>query len=157
MATANKYQTAYFARSDQPINTVDRLHLFQGSFSPKKIARQFPLVAGLHRATDGALIGVVIVVAMMSAFTLHWQYLWTTAFPRLEITRTLVHRLTDSTATLERHLLQSSNLPMPMVPTKAINLLYLDSPDSTSALSRDHSFKWSSLNRLISLPSRHGY
>ena len=36
--------------------------MIQGSFSPKKVARQYPLLAGMHRAADGALLGVLIVV-----------------------------------------------------------------------------------------------
>ena len=113
---------------------VDHLNLIQGSFSSRRISRQFPLIAGFHRAADGALVGALIVVALMSALTLHWQHLWTVAFTRLDGTRDLAHRLTESTAMLERHLLQRTSLPMSMVPTKAANLIYLDSPTSRSNL-----------------------
>ena len=35
------------------------LELIQGSLSPRKVARQSPVLAGLHRAADGALIGEI--------------------------------------------------------------------------------------------------
>ena len=102
-----------------PITRSPRsFQLFHGSFSPRKAARQFPLLAGAHRAADGALLGVLIVMAIMTTMALLWQHLWTVAFTRLEKTRSLVHRLTESTAMLERHLLQQARLPRSMVPTK---------------------------------------
>ncbi len=99
------------------------------SFSSKKFSRQFPFLAGIHRAADGALIGVLVAIGLMSTLTLHWQNLWTLAFSRLESTRDLAHRLTESTAIIERHYLQEATVPLSMVPTKAADLVYIDSPE----------------------------
>ena len=100
--------------------------------SAQKVARQSPLLAGLHRVADGSLCGVVLAVVALSGLTLHWQHRWTVAFRQLEGTRTLSHRLTESTAMLERHLLEKTNLPSTMVPTKVSNLVYLDRPEANA-------------------------
>ena len=100
--------------------------------SAQKVARQSPLLAGLHRVADGSLCGVVLAVVALSGMTLHWQHRWTVAFRQLEGTRTLSHRLTESTAMLERHLLEKTNLPSTMVPTKVSNLVYLDRPETNA-------------------------
>ena len=141
-------------RSKRSVNPLD---LIQSSFSSRKVSRQFPLLAGLHRATDGALIGVLIAVALMSTLALHWQQLWTIAFTRLERTRDLAHRLTESTAMLERHLLLSTSLPKSMVPTKAINLLYLDSPKNNNQFQKNNYQKFFVLKRDDYQPINHGY
>ncbi len=136
-------------------SSANSLHLIQGSFSPKRVARQFPLIAGLHRAADGALIGVALAVALMSALTLHWQYLWTSAFSKLEITRDLTHRLTESTAMLEIDLLERSRVNKSMVPTKISKLIYLNSLDDNEDINLNREKK------LIQSASRysihHGY
>jgi len=122
------------------------LRLIQGSFSPKKVARQYPLLAGMHRATDGALLGVLIAVLMMSGFSFHWRYLWTVAYTELETTRDLTQKLKYSTAMLEQHLLKRASLPLSMVRTNAKKLHYLDNPDALSSPNNDHD---SHKNRLI--------
>jgi hypothetical protein len=113
------------------------------------------LLAGLHRAADGSLIGVFAAVLVLSGLTLHWQHRWTLAFRQLEMTRELAHRFTESTAMLERHLLERARMPKQMVPTTAANLVYLDRPASASAEpAADHLAVFSSLmERTI----RHGY
>ncbi|HGY5545239.1 MAG: hypothetical protein AB8A41_08075 [Prochlorococcus sp.] len=131
------------------------LELIQGSLSPRKVARQSPVLAGLHRAADGALIGVLMAAALLSAFTLHWQHRWTMAFSRLETTRSLAHRLTESTAMIEGHILKQTNLPQSMVPTKVANLLYLDRPVNTSGL--DRSAESHLLSQMMDQPINHGY
>lgn len=137
------------ARSANP------LELIQGSLSTRKVARHSPMLAGLHRATDGALLGVVMGVAVLSALTLHWQHRWTMAFASLESSRILAHRLTESTAMLERHLLERSKSPQGMVPTKAANLLYLDRPVSdANNTDRD---QLTMLSQLMDNPINHGY
>ena len=80
--------------------------VIQGSLSARRVARKSPLLAGLHRTADGSLIGVFAAVLLLSGLTLHWQHRWTLAFRQLEMTRDLAHRLTESTAMLERHLLE---------------------------------------------------
>ena len=107
------------------------LELIQGSMSAQKMARQAPLLAALHRVADGSLCGVVLAVLALSGLTLHWQHRWTVAFRQLEETRNLSHRLTESTAMLERHLLEESTRPAAMVPTKVANLVYLERPQSS--------------------------
>lgn len=105
------------------------LELIQGSMSAQKVSRQSPLLAGLHRVADGSLCGVVLAVVALSGLTLHWQHRWTMAFQQLEDTRNLSHRLTDSTAMLERHLLEKASRPGAVVPTQVSNLVYLDRPE----------------------------
>ena len=100
--------------------------------SAQRMARRSPVLAGLHRVADGSLCGVVLAVVALSGLTLHWQHRWTVAFRQLEETRSLSHRLTESTATLERHLLEQASLPATMVPTQAANLVYLDRPQASA-------------------------
>ena len=133
------------------------LNLIQGSFSNKRILRKFPLLAGLHRTLDGALLGVLVAFALMSTLALHWQHLWTVAFTRLESTRQLSHKLIESTAMIDKHLLNKTRLPLSMVPTKASNLLYLNTPESFYSSKSDLSNKFDSLDDFVSYPASHGY
>ncbi len=128
------------------------LELIQGSLSSRKVSRQSPFLAGLHRSVDGALSGVLIAVALMATLTLHWQHRWTEAYKRLDTTRTLSNRLTESTAMLERYLLQRASLPMAMVPTKVSNLVYLERP-----ISKSNSSEIGWLNVLIPQTINQGY
>ncbi len=111
-------------------HSSSRLLLLKGAFSRKRASRQSPLLSGLHRGIDGALIGALVAVAFMSALTLHWQYLWTVSFSRLERSRLLSNRLMDSTAILERHFLQNKLRPKSFVLTKTSDLVYIDHPFS---------------------------
>ena len=106
------------------------LLIIQGSLSARRVARQSPLLAGLHRASDGSLVGVFAAVLVLSGLTLHWQHRWNLAFRQLERTREMSHRLTESTAMLEQHLLERSSGPRQMVPTTVANLVYLDRPST---------------------------
>ncbi len=146
--TASSDRVVYRTRSLSP------LQLIQGSLSTRKVARQFPLLAGIHKASDGALVGVLVAVTLMSTLTLHWQHLWTNAFKKLETTRTLASRLTESTAMLESHLLQKTNFPKSMVPTKVANLVYLQHPVSKSS---PNEFSELLLKSLVKQPIHHGY
>ncbi|HJL68099.1 MAG TPA: hypothetical protein QGG77_00375 [Prochlorococcaceae cyanobacterium Gl_MAG_24] len=137
------------------VRSAGTLELIQGSLSPRKVARQSPVLAGLHRAADGALIGVLMAAALLSACALHWQHRWTMAFSRLETTRSLAHRLTESTAMIEGHIWKQTNLPQSMVPTKVANLLYLDRPVNTSGL--DRSAESHLLSQMRDQPINHGY
>ena len=157
MVAVTKLRPASLHRSSVIANSADPFSLFKGSLCAKKVARQSPIVGGLHRAVDGALIGVFIAVALMSGCMLYWQHLWTLAFTRLERTRDLTHRLTESTALLEQHFLQSTSLPKSRVPTKAANLLYLDRPEEINR-KKLHSYqKWSIIKDLVSQPAHQGY
>ena len=123
-------QTGQISYKSEPSITraASTLELIQGSMSPGKVARQAPILAGLHRVVDGALIGSIVAVTVMSCFTLHWQSRWSVVFERLEVTRSLIHRFTESTAILERHFLNAASSPNSMVPTKVADLLYLSHP-----------------------------
>ncbi len=101
---------------------------FQDYFSNSRILRKYPLLSALHRSIDGALVGALFSGAIMTAFTLHSQHLWTLNFSRLQLARDLSHRLEESTATLERYFLNSASYPQSMVITKSSDLLYLDRP-----------------------------
>ena len=130
-----------------------RFNLIHSSFSSKKLSRQFPFVSGMHRAVDGALIGVIISVALMSTLALHWRHLWIVAFTRLESTRDLSHRLIDSTAMLERNLLTTTSLPVKFVPTKAEDLMYVDKPFSVINSRR----RTDNVNNIFQYPVHKGY
>ncbi|QNG26239.1 hypothetical protein [Synechococcus sp. HK01-R] len=114
------------------------LELIQGSMSAQKVARRSPLLASCHRAADGGLLGVFLAVVVLSGLTLHWQHRWTMAFRQLEVTRSLSHRLTESTAMLEQHLLEKARLPRTLVPTKASDLVYLERPAAASQPPLNH-------------------
>ncbi len=133
------------------------LHLLQSSFSSRRVSRRFPLLAGLHRVADGALVGVLLVVALTSTFALHWQHLWTVAFNQLESTRDLIHRLTESNAMLERYLLERASLPMSMVPTKTSDLIYIKSPDSDGDSRKSASQQLVFMKSFFEPPSVNGY
>ncbi|NOL46386.1 putative conserved membrane protein [Synechococcus sp. MIT S9220] len=129
--------------------------VIQGSLSARRVARKSPLLAGLHRTADGSLIGVFAAVLVLSGLTLHWQHRWTLAFRQLEMTREQAHRLTESTAMLERHLLERSQTPKQMVPTTVANLVYLDRPSSASTKPGiDH---LAMLGSLLERTIHHGY
>ncbi len=129
--------------------------VIQGSLSARRVARKSPLLAGLHRTADGSLIGVFAAVLVLSGLTLHWQHRWTLAFRQLEMTRELAHRLTESTAMLERHLLERSQNPKQMVPTTVANLVYLDRPSSAST--KPGIDYLTMLGSLMELTIHHGY
>ncbi len=76
---------------------------------------------------------MITAAAVLSGLTLHWQHRWTLSFQRLEGTRSLSHRLTESTAQLEQHLLRRTARPSSLVPTKVANLVYLKRPESSVA------------------------
>ena len=105
---------------------------------------------------DGTLLGLIAAVAILAGLTLHWQHRWTVAFRLLEATRTQAHRLTESTAVLEQHLLQSSQQPNILVPTQVANLVHLDRP-VLGSLQANASSPMASLQALRSQPIRAGY
>lgn len=129
--------------------------VIQGSLSARRVARKSPLLAGLHRMADGSLVGVFAAVLVLSGLTLHWQHRWTLAFRQLEMTRELGHRLTESTAMFERHLLERSQTPKQMVPTTVANLVYLERPSTASTKPGiDH---LAMLGSLMERTIHHGY
>ena len=132
--------------------------LLNSVFSSKQVQRKFPIQAVLHVVLDGALVGILGTVAIMSSVALHSQYLWTKSFTKLETTRDLNRRLLESTSILESYLLKNQKLSRHLVPTKAEDLLYLDRPiqEQTKKLSR-LTFQNRLLKRISSFPMKSGY
>ncbi|ABX08450.1 hypothetical protein [Prochlorococcus marinus] len=128
----------------------------KGPFSPHKISRRYPILAGFHRGIDGGLVGVLLCTALMSALALHSQYLWTISFSRLEHTRELTYKLEESIANLERYLLHSIVLPKIMVKTTSADLIYLDAPRADSRSNTNISTSDNYYN-LSHYPITHGY
>ena len=130
----------------------------QSVFSSKQVKRKFPIQAALHVVLDGALVGILGTVAIMSSVALHSQYLWTKSFTKLETTRDLNRRLLESTSILESYLLKNQKLSRHLVPTKAEDLLYVDRPiqEETKKLSR-LTIQNRLLERISSFPMKSGY
>ena len=129
-----------------------------GFFSSKKIQRKFPIQAALHFVLDGALIGVISTVAIMSFVALHSQYLWTKSFTKLQTTRDLNRRILESTSILEGYLLKNQKLSRYLVPTKAEDLVYVDRPslENIGPIVKE-TFKKRLLERISSFPFKSGY
>ena len=102
--------------------------LLSSVFSSKQVQREFPIQAALHVILDGALVGTLITVAIMSSVALHSQYLWTKSFTKLETIRDLNRRILESTSILESYLLKNQKMSRHFVPTKAEDLIYVDEP-----------------------------
>ena len=129
--------------------------LIQGALSAGRVARRSPWLGGLHRVADGTMLGVLAAVAVLAGLTLHWQHRWTLSFNRLESTRSLAHRLTESTAVLEQHLLRGTTRPSRLVPTKVANLVYLNRPAAAEPISEVSMLP--SFDELIEQRIRPGY
>ena len=127
-------------------------------FLSKQVQRKFPIQAALHIVLDGALVGILITVAIMSAVALHSQYLWTKSFTKLETTRDLNRRILESTSILESYLLKNQKLSRNLVPTKAEDLIYVDrpKPEETTKLF-EVTFKSRFLEKISSFPIKSGY
>ena len=150
--TLYKKKVAQFQKKKLPIG-------FSNSFfSSKHIQRKFPIQAALHIVLDGALVGVLATVAIMSSVALHSQYLWTKSFTKLETTRDLNRRIFESISILEGYLLKSPKLSRYFVPAKAEDLIYVDRPSSqnTRPLVKE-TFKRRLLERISSIPVKTGY
>ena len=127
-------------------------------FSSKQVKRKFPIQAALHVVLDGALIGILGTVAIMSSVALHSQYLWTKSFTKLETTRDLNRRILESTSILESYLLKNQKLSKYLVPTKAEDLIYVDRPkEEENKKLLDLTFKNRLLKRRSSFPMKSGY
>ena len=127
-------------------------------FSSKQLQRKFPIQAALHIVLDGALVGVLTIVVIMSSVALHSQYLWTKSFTELEKTRDLNRRILESTSILEGYLLKNKKLSRNLVPTKAEDLIYLDKPDLQNISSLvPITLKTRLLEKISSFPIKSGY
>jgi len=104
------------------------LSLLEGALSARRVERQAPWLAGLHRLSTGALAGLSFSVLSLSALTLHWQNEWARSFTELDAAKTLEHRLQESAALLEQHHLGVVGRPGQLVPTSSENLIHLSEP-----------------------------
>jgi len=109
------------------------LSLIEGALSARRVVRQAPWLAGLHRFADGALIGLGLSMLGLSALTLHWQNQWSSNFRGLESTQILERRLQESAAVLEQHHLGVVRKPGLLVPTSSDQLVHLPPPPATTA------------------------
>ncbi len=126
--------------------------------SSKQVQRKFPIQAALHIVLDGALIGMLMTVAIMSSVALHSQYLWTKSFTKLETTRDLNRRILESTSIIEGYLLKNRKLSSYLVPTKAEDLIYVNRPKSGENKKLfDHTSKSRFFERISSFPVKSGY
>ena len=127
-------------------------------FSSKQVQRKFPFQAALHIALDGALIGILTIVAIMSSVALHSQYLWTKSFTKLEKTRDLNRRILESTSIIEGYLLKNQKLSRDLVPTKAEDLIYVEKPKTEKAKkSFDKTLKTRLLAKISAFQMKSGY
>ena len=150
--TLNKQNVGQFQKKKLPKRFLNSV------FSSKKVKRKFPIQAALHLVLDGALIGILTTVALMSSVALHSQYLWTKSFTKLEKTRDLNRRILESTSIIEGYLLKNQKLSRYLVPTKAEDLIYVDRPKPEEAKKiLDHTFKSRLLKRISSFPIKSGY
>ena len=132
--------------------------LLNSVFSSKQVQRKFPIQAALHIILDGALVGILITVAIMSSVALHSQYLWTKSFTKLETTRDLNRRILESTSIIEGYLLKNQKLSRYLVPTKAEDLIYVDRPKpEETKKSFDVTLKSRFLEKISSFPVKSGY
>ena len=132
--------------------------LLNSVFSSKQVQRKFPIQAALHIVLDGALVGILITVAIMSSVALHSQYLWTKSFTKLETTRDLNRKTLESTSILESYLLKNQKLSRNLVPTKAEDLIYVDRPKpEETKKSFDVTLKSRFLVKISSFPFKSGY
>tara|TARA_Y100001968_G_C19023328_1_gene556204 strand:- start:150 stop:614 length:465 start_codon:yes stop_codon:yes gene_type:complete len=150
--TLYKKELGQFHKKKLPVN-------FSNSFfSSKQVLRRFPIQSTLHIALDGALIGVLTMVAIMSSVALHSQYLWTKSFTKLESTRDLNRRFLESTSILEGYLLKNQNLSGALISTRAKDLIYVEKPSKQNTqLLVNEPLKERVLKRISSLPVKAGY
>ena len=119
--------------SQRQQNAIRRpLQLIQGSLSARRIDRQSPWLASLHRVSDGTLAGLGLAVLGLSGLTLHWQGRWTHNFQELESSQRLEHRLQESAAVLEQHHLAMTRRPNLLQPTSSEKLLYVTPPPASN-------------------------
>jgi hypothetical protein len=96
--------------------------------SARRIERQAPWLAGLHRISTGALVGLGLSMLGLSALTLHWQNQWARSFAQLEASKSLEHRLQEASAVLEQHHLNAVRRPGLLEPTSSAKLIHLPEP-----------------------------
>lgn len=116
------------ARRAAPRDPSKALELLQGSLSARRVERQSPLLAGLHRVSTGLLAGLGLSVVGLSGLSLHWQTVWARNYTQLQSSRVLEQKLQESAALLEQHHLGAVRRPGLLVPTNSNQLLHLERP-----------------------------
>jgi hypothetical protein len=109
------------------------LEVLQGSLSARRVERQSPLLANLHRVSSGVLAGLGLSVVGLSALSLHWQTVWGQNYTQLQTSRVLEQKLQESAALLEQHHLGAVRRPGLLVPTNSNQLVHLQRPSSSAA------------------------
>lgn len=104
------------------------LQLIHGSLSSRRVERQSPLLASLHKISTGALIGLGASLLGLSALALHWQSQWAKNYSQLEAAKVLEHRLHESASVLEQHHIGAMRRPGQLLPTSSENLIHLPEP-----------------------------
>lgn len=112
--------------------------MLQGSLSARRVERQSPFLAGLHRVSTGLLAGLGLSVVGLSGLSLHWQTVWARNYTQLQSSRVLEQKLQESAALLEQHHLGAVRRPGLLVPTNSNQLLHLQRP-SPSPLAQPRS------------------
>lgn len=129
VANLSERQTA---RRSARRDSAKALELLQGSLSARRVERQSPLLAGLHRVSSGLLAGLGLSVVGLSALSLHWQTVWARNYTQLQTSRVLEQKLQESAALLEQHHLGAVRRPGQLVPTNSNQLLHLERPSPSA-------------------------
>lgn len=109
------------------------LRVLKGSLSARRVERQSPLLAGLHRVSTGVLAGLGVAMVGLSTLSLHWQSVWSSNYADLQASRTLQQKLQESSALLEQHHLGAVRKPGLLVPTSSRQLIHLVPPRAGTA------------------------
>jgi hypothetical protein len=104
------------------------LQLVQGSLSARRVERQSPLLAGLHRLSSGILAGLGLSLVGLSGLSLHWQNVFAGNYSQLQSSRSLEQKLQESAALLEQHHLGAVRRPGQLVATSSEKLIHLERP-----------------------------
>lgn len=123
------------------------LQLVKGSLSARRVERQSPLLAGLHRVSNGVLAGLGLSLLGLSGLSLHWQNVFSGNYAQLQASRTLEQKLQESSALLEQHHLGAVRRPGQLVPTSSEKLIHLERPAVKPAAA--------ALSILATLPRQH--
>lgn len=123
--------SARLQQTPSPRRLAGSLSLIQGSLSARRVVRQAPWLASLHRLADGALLGLGVSMLGLSALTLHWQNQWGSNYRGLEASQVLERRLQESAAVLEQHHLGAVRKPGWLVPTSSAQLVHLAPPSGS--------------------------
>jgi len=108
--------------------------ILRESLTARPVERQSPLLAGLHRVTSGALLGMGLSTMALGGLTVYWQNQWASSFQRLEASKSLEHRLQQSAAVLEQHHLGVAGRPGLLVPTSSEQLIHMSLPQDSAVL-----------------------